>query len=112
MKVWRLARAPMTEPTGHYGGLTIATIDQVNTLNEFPWRVQVSACPPGGGGLMHSHDKETQLFYVLSGQLSFETPDDEFTLRANEAVVFFPNEPHATSNSSTEPSLTLVMTVG
>jgi len=112
MKVWRLAGAPMIEPTGHYGGLQIATIDQASPSSEVPWHVQVSACPPGGGALMHSHNKETQLFYVLSGQLSFDTAGDKFTLGANEAVVFFPNEPHATNNSSTEPSLTLVMTIG
>jgi quercetin dioxygenase-like cupin family protein len=60
---------------------------------------------------MHVHEGDAQLFYVMSGRLTFDTGDDRFTLSAGEAVLFEPGEQHATANDGTTSSSSLVVTV-
>ncbi len=43
-------------------------------------------------GGMHTHEDQEEVFYVLDGTVTFETPDDEFDLEAGEAVRFAPGE--------------------
>lgn len=110
MKIWRNAGAAGGTPPGHYGGLTV--VDVATKAETRGFSVQVSTCPPGGGGEAHSHVADTQVFYIIDGALRFDVADGTFTLSAGEAVVFLPNERHATHNpSASNLCRSLVITV-
>lgn len=110
MKILRNGAATAVTPDGHYGGLTVSNVSTKAETGSFS--IQVSTCPPGGGGEMHSHPADTQVFFVIDGELSFDVADREFTLGAGDAVVFQRNERHATRNPSTSTvSRSLVITV-
>jgi quercetin dioxygenase-like cupin family protein len=108
MLVFLTADAPGFEPAGHFGGLTVK--DVVDEAASGSFRAQLSVCPPGGGGEMHSHADESQLFVVLSGEYVFDNGEEEFTLGALDAVMFAPGEPHATRNDSGGDTHVLVVT--
>jgi len=109
MHIFRNDPQDYFEPDGHYGNLQVSNIV---TKDEGNFVTQFSHCPPGGGGYAHHHDDEDQLFVVIQGELTFETADDRFTLKAGEAVLFHAGEQHMTINESDEDSVSLVVTVG
>jgi len=53
----------------------------------------------------HSHDEQEELFYVVSGTLTVETPGREYLLGEGELFVAEPESPHRAYNarSATEP---------
>ena len=109
MQIWRQTEARRVRPPGHYGDLELADIVPRDLGGNFT--VQTSYCPPGGGGEMHSHADDAQLFLVVQGELSFDTGEQHFTLHPMEAVLFEPNEPHATRNNGSGNSVSVVVTV-
>lgn len=109
MHVWRQEGSDRFTPPGHYGGLQVSDVVTKGTSGNF--NVQVSHCPPGGGGEMHWHDDDGQVFVIIDGELTFTTDDDEFTLNALQGVLFEPGERHATHNRSDRNSLAMVITV-
>ena len=110
MKIWHSGDAIGAVPPGHYGGLTVA--DAISrTDSDGLFTVQLSTCPPGGGGLAHQHDADMQVFYVISGSLSFEAGGDRFDIGPGQAVLFSPGEAHATHNHTDSASTALVITV-
>jgi quercetin dioxygenase-like cupin family protein len=109
MRIWQAGDAAGKEPPGHYGGLRVADVVARGESGE--WSVQLSICPPGGGGEKHAHEHDAQLFYVLTGELTFDVGARRFTLRPGEAVLFEPREAHATHNHGAEESRSLVVTV-
>ena len=54
--------------------------------------------PPGGGEVVHYHQRAQQLFYVLSGVASFETNAGITEVRAGEAFHITPGERHRIQN--------------
>ena len=109
MRLFRGAEATKVEPDGHFGGLSVSDVVPRDVGESFA--VQLSYCPPGGGGEMHSHADDSQLFLVMQGELTFDTGDDQFTLRSQEGVLFEPREKHATLNESDADSVSIVVTV-
>jgi quercetin dioxygenase-like cupin family protein len=73
--------------------------------------VQASKAPVGGGGELHHHDDWSQVFYVVEGQMTFDTGKERFTLVKGEAVLFEPGDPHYTINEGKDQSMCLVITV-
>jgi len=73
--------------------------------------VQVSKAPHGGGGELHHHDNWSQVFYVVEGQMTFNTGEDRFTLTQGQAVLFEPRDPHYTLNEGDATSTCLVITI-
>ncbi|WP_163332068.1 cupin domain-containing protein, partial [Klebsiella aerogenes] len=57
------------------------------------------------------HDDWSQVFYVVKGQMTFDTGSQKFTLTEGQAVLFEPGDPHYTINQGTEESACLVITV-
>jgi mannose-6-phosphate isomerase-like protein (cupin superfamily) len=53
----------------------------------------------------------SQLFYVVEGELTFDTGKESFTLTKGQAVLFDPGDPHYTINKGDELSQCLVITV-
>jgi uncharacterized cupin superfamily protein len=59
----------------------------------------------------HYHDQQEELFYVLSGSLAVETPDEIFSVDADEAFVVEPESPQRAfvPESADEPARALVV---
>jgi quercetin dioxygenase-like cupin family protein len=109
MHVFKADHAPRSEPDGHFGGLTVS--DVVSRESGASFAVQLSYCPPGGGGETHSHADDAQLFLVIDGELAFDTDEGRFTLKREEGVLFAAGERHATLNESDAESVSVVITV-
>ncbi|MFC7176323.1 cupin domain-containing protein [Halosegnis marinus] len=60
------------------------------------------------GGL-HTHLDQEEVFYVLSGEATFERPDDEVTVGAGEAVRFAPGDFQSGYNGGDEPVVALAL---
>ncbi|WP_284013896.1 cupin domain-containing protein [Halobaculum litoreum] len=60
---------------------------------------------PGEGfsGGMHTHLDQEELFVVLSGTATFETPEETVDVAAGEAIRFAPGEYQTGSNEGDEP---------
>ncbi|MFC7137021.1 cupin domain-containing protein [Halobaculum litoreum] len=60
---------------------------------------------PGEGfsGGMHTHLDQEELFVVLSGTATFETPEETVGVAAGEAIRFAPGEYQTGSNEGDEP---------
>lgn len=108
MKIWKSGDAVGVTPPNHFGGLNVLDIVPFKDRN---FSIQVSKAPPGGSGALHHHENWAQLFYVIEGELSFDTGSENFTLTEGQAVLFEPNDPHATENRSDRLSISLVVTV-
>ncbi|HVM13467.1 MAG TPA: cupin domain-containing protein [Egibacteraceae bacterium] len=109
MRIWHASDAKRFEPEGHYGGLEVADVVTKEMTGNFV--IQASYCPPGGGGDKHWHDEDGQVFFIVQGQLSFDTGEEQFTLSPMEAVYFEPSEPHATRNETDDDCFAIVVTV-
>ena len=108
MRIWTKDDATWATPPGHFGGLTVADIVPFAGRN---FSVQVSVAPPVGGGERHHHETWAQVFYVVAGELTFDTGERRFTLRQGESVLFEPGDPHLTLNEGAGESVSLVITV-
>jgi len=108
MEKWNTSKSEPFTPPGHFGGLQVRDIVP---FKDRKYSVQLSSAPPGAGGEMHHHDDWAQVFYIVKGELTFDTGKERFTLRAGESVLFEPKDPHYTLNESNEESLSLVITI-
>jgi mannose-6-phosphate isomerase-like protein (cupin superfamily) len=108
MKIWREKKPEGFTPPAHFGGLKVTNIVP---FGDGEFSVQVSKAPPGAGGEMHHHDSWSQVFFVLEGELTFDTHREQFTLYPGESVLFEPKDPHATLNEGKTDSVSLVFTV-
>ncbi|MCC7017379.1 MAG: cupin domain-containing protein [Rhodospirillales bacterium] len=108
MIIWRNDNPPTFTPPGHFGGLKVSDIVPFAGKK---FSVQVSKAPPGAGGEMHHHDSWEQVFYIIKGQLTFDTGKERFTLHEGQSVFFAPKDPHYTLNEGKQDSVSLVITV-
>ncbi len=108
MKIWKDADKSGVTPPNHFGGLEV--LDIVPFAGS-QFSVQVSKAPHGGGGELHHHDNWSQVFYVVEGQMTFNTGEDRFTLTQGQAVLFEPRDPHYTLNEGDATSTCLVITI-
>lgn len=108
MQIWNGSASKPFTPPGHFGGLEVLDIVGFKGRN---FSVQVSKAPPGAGGDLHHHESWSQVFYVVKGELTFDTGTDQFTLRQGESVLFEPKDPHATLNEGKDESVSLVITI-
>lgn len=60
----------------------------------------------------HYHETQVEAFYVLSGTLSVETPEEEFTVGADQAFVVHPENPHRAYNLETAVESVRVLAIG
>jgi quercetin dioxygenase-like cupin family protein len=108
VRIYSPDNAARFEPPGHFGGLEVSDVVARRVGESFS--VQLSYCPPGGGGRVHAHETDAQLFLLVEGSLTFETNGRRFTLGPGEGVLFEPGEPHATINESEASSVSVVVT--
>jgi mannose-6-phosphate isomerase-like protein (cupin superfamily) len=60
----------------------------------------------------HYHDEQEELFYVLSGELAVETPEEVFTVGTDECFVAKPNHSHRAYNPVQATESVSVLAVG
>ncbi|WP_181691412.1 cupin domain-containing protein [Natronomonas sp. LN261] len=60
----------------------------------------------------HSHDEQTEAFYVLEGALSVETPEGTFVVEADEAFVVEPGSAHRAYNPDGAEESVRVLAIG
>lgn len=108
MKIWKNAAAKGVTPPNHFGGLTVR---DVVPFGDGDFAIQLSRAPKGGGGELHHHEDLAQTFFIISGELTFDTGKERFTLKQGEAVLFEPRDPHYTINEGDAESACLVITV-
>jgi len=108
MEIWKNESPQWVTPPDHFGGLTSTDIVPFAGRN---FAVQISNVPPGGGGELHHHDDWAQVFYIVAGQLTFDTGNERFTLVAGQSVLFDPKDPHYTLNEGDGDTTALVMTI-
>lgn len=60
----------------------------------------------------HYHDEQEELFYVLSGTLSVETPEGEYTIDADEVFIAEPDSPHRAYNPDEAEETVRVLAIG
>ena len=60
----------------------------------------------------HYHEEQEEVFYVLSGTLYVETPEETFVVGSDEAFVAHPESPHRAYNPSDAESPVRVLAVG
>ena len=66
--------------------------------------------PPGYGVPMHVHQDEDELFYILEGEVTLQTPDGELTAGPGCFVHAPRGAPHGFCNASEQPARALVIT--
>jgi quercetin dioxygenase-like cupin family protein len=108
MQIWKNGNAAGVTPPAHFGGLTVLDVVPFKGNN---FAVQVSKAPKGGGGEMHHHEDWSQVFFMISGAMTFDTGKERFTLKPGESVLFEPNDSHYTINEAEEDATYLVITV-
>jgi len=64
---------------------------------------------PGIGVPRHTHTREDEALFVLSGELEATVGDEIFTLRAGETLIAPRNIPHRLRNSGNVPNHYLIM---
>ena len=64
---------------------------------------------PGKGVPRHTHTREDEALFVLSGELEATVGDEIFTLRAGETLIAPRNIPHQLRNSGSVPNHYLIM---
>ena len=80
-------------------------------LDQDRYSIHVSKRAPGES----AHEPHThagiEAFYIMQGQATVKTGQDEFTLHADEAIVINANKPHTITNNGTEPNRYAVVSV-
>ena len=108
MNIWKNGDATGVTPPNHFGGLNVLDIVPFQGSN---FCVQLSKAPNGAGGELHRHEDWSQVFYVVQGEMTFDTGKERFTLKQGESVLFEPGDPHYTINEGKDQSMCLVITV-
>lgn len=67
--------------------------------------------PPGAGAPPHTHTREDEAFYVLSGEITIESEDEAAPRRVAPGGFFFGarNRRHAFRNTGDEPAQVLIL---
>lgn len=60
----------------------------------------------------HYHEEQVEAFYVVSGDLSVETPQGEFAVAAGEVFVAHPGNPHRAYNPDDAAEPVRVLAIG
>lgn len=60
--------------------------------------------PPGGGSVAHTHHKQSETFYLVSGELEFLDGDTTFAGHAGDIFFVPPNTRHRFVNTVLEPA--------
>lgn len=75
-----------------------------------PFDVDVTKIPPGASSCpYHSHSAQWEFYHVISGKGTVRHAEGMAEVRAGDAFIFKPNEPHQIINSGTEDLVVYVV---
>lgn len=60
----------------------------------------------------HYHDEQTEVFYVLEGELHVETPEETFVVGVDEVFVAEPESPHRAHNPADADAVVRTLAIG
>lgn len=81
---------------------TAADTDGVATVIE-------TTVPAGGGPPRHSHERESETFYILDGEFEFEVGGERTNLKTGDFLIAPPNLPHQFRNVADRPGRMLIV---
>jgi quercetin dioxygenase-like cupin family protein len=100
MKVIKVAELPPVTPPKHYNMHVKRAVDE--SIGSKTMKVSFGHLERNGEVESHIHENEEQLFIVLKGAMKMKSGDKEFKLKKDDAILFFPGEPHANSADGVE----------
>lgn len=65
--------------------------------------------PPGLGAPSHAHARDSEAFYVIQGEITFQTPDGAVTATAGDVCILPAGGTHAFRNDGDTPARALVV---
>lgn len=75
-----------------------------------PFDVEISRIPPGKSPCpFHSHSAQWEFYHVISGQGMVRHKDGTTPIKAGDAFIFQPDEPHQLANNSSEDLIVYVV---
>ena len=77
---------------------SISEAAEMDHLGVRVYRVEPGESIPLSG--LHYHDEQEEMFYVLDGRLSVETPDRVFNVEPGQFFVAEPESPHRAHNAA------------
>lgn len=106
MKMVNIMEVKEYVPSGHRRTVNKRLIDEAVGARNIV--LVFGTIDTGGGAHEHVHDVE-QVYYVLSGNATIETPGEKCEAGPGSAVFIPPNTPHKMSNSGTKQLQILVI---
>ena len=106
----KIVELTWSSPKGKFVGasknvsLELGRKPESTDLNErHPFDVEILRIPPGKAPyLYHSHSAQWEFYHVISGTGSVRHQDGTEPIKAGDAFIFKPGEPHQLINDSTE----------
>jgi mannose-6-phosphate isomerase-like protein (cupin superfamily) len=86
---------------GNCDGWQLVDTDSLSVIEE--------RIPPGGGEVLHYHQRAQQLFYIVGGVATFEADGVTATVRAGEGYHVLPGMRHRIRNLGSEDLCFLVV---
>ncbi|MGQ9535410.1 MAG: cupin domain-containing protein [bacterium] len=86
-------------------GTKDTTIQWLITKNDGArhYAMRVFTIKPGGQIPLHAHSDMEHEIFVLEGEATLNTGDEEITIKTGDALLIQPNEKHGFTNISTTP---------
>jgi mannose-6-phosphate isomerase-like protein (cupin superfamily) len=100
------ARAGMTIPLGNTSALTLIA---VGADTEGAYALLHYVAGPGAGAAFHTHQREDEAFYMLSGTLQVTRGDHTINASPGSYVHIPKGQWHAFRNATTEPMTALII---
>ncbi|HWW46915.1 MAG TPA: cupin domain-containing protein [Xanthobacteraceae bacterium] len=106
MNITRFDQAPAYFPPEHHDMRCLRLQGHEAGATDTLW-LGMSQILPGGHTSLSASPLE-KLYFVVEGELTVETPEGEFTLRAYDSCRIAPNEARALKNKTNKPVVVLL----
>ena len=96
--------------SGLCGGVGITTFHPLFERGVLPSNVTPSTLEPGASCGEHLHDKDTEIYFILEGEMTVTDKDgNKYVMGPMESISFPPNEGRGLKNESDKPAKMLVI---
>ena len=96
---------------GGRGNAAVKHIIEDESLTSARMIVRITVDPGSSFG-RHMHHNETEIYYVLSGEIVTESDGREYTLRAGDASMTSDGEIHFLENRTAQPAELIAVIIG
>jgi len=107
-----MPRAPLPECHGGKGALDwIRVLDGEDTRGPHLNFMHDDILPPGSSIGVHHHEKDTEYYFVVSGEGVMTLDDRRFDVQPGDITAVYPGGSHGLENNTTQDLRILVMSV-